>query len=76
MTVAEYLQGHKAVEKVFYPGLAKHPQNKLAREQMNEKFGGMISFTVKPKKGSVSPEETALKVRNFMTALPIFYICL
>ncbi|MBT9332762.1 trans-sulfuration enzyme family protein [Paracidobacterium acidisoli] len=42
-SVAQYLSGHKKVGKVFYPGLAEHPQHALAKRQMTG-FGSMISF--------------------------------
>jgi cystathionine beta-lyase/cystathionine gamma-synthase len=41
--VAEFLAKHKNVKRVFYPGLADHPQHELARRQMSG-FGSMISF--------------------------------
>jgi cystathionine beta-lyase/cystathionine gamma-synthase len=41
--VAEFLAGHKKVGKVFYPGLASHPQYELAKRQMSG-FGALISF--------------------------------
>ncbi len=41
--LAEWLTGHKQVERVIYPGLASHPQHKLASRQQRG-FGGMISF--------------------------------
>lgn len=41
--IAALLDGHPAVERVFYPGLASHPQHELARRQMSG-FGGMIAF--------------------------------
>lgn len=41
--VAEFLAGHKAVEKVFYPGLKDHPQHELAVRQQRG-FGSMISI--------------------------------
>jgi cystathionine beta-lyase/cystathionine gamma-synthase len=41
--VAEFLAGHKKVKRVFYPGLADHPQHELAKRQMSG-FGSMISF--------------------------------
>ena len=41
--VAEFLAGHKAVEKVFYPGLKDHPQHELAARQQSG-FGSMISI--------------------------------
>lgn len=41
--VANYLQSHTGVEKVYYPGLPDHPQHALASRQMSG-FGGMIAF--------------------------------
>ncbi len=41
--VADYLAKHKKVQKVFYPGLATHPQHELAKRQMSG-FGAMIAF--------------------------------
>lgn len=44
--VAEYLESHPQVESVIYPGLASHPQHKIAKKQMSG-FGGMITFFIK-----------------------------
>jgi cystathionine beta-lyase/cystathionine gamma-synthase len=46
LTVAEFLEGHKAVTRVIYPGLASHPQHALAKRQMKN-FSGMMTFQVK-----------------------------
>lgn len=43
--VAEFLEQHPAVERVYYPGLPSHPDHLLARKQMTEGFGGVVSFT-------------------------------
>lgn len=43
--LAESLERHRAVKKVFYPGLKSHPQHDLARRQMSG-FGGMLCFEV------------------------------
>lgn len=43
MKVAAFLEGHKRVKRVFYPGLASHPQHELARRQMRN-FSGMMTF--------------------------------
>jgi cystathionine gamma-lyase len=43
--VAEWLGTRPEVRKLYYPGLASHPQHELARRQMKG-FGGMISFDV------------------------------
>ena len=45
MLLAEFLESHPIVEKVNYPGLASHPQAKVARRQMSG-WGGMLSFEV------------------------------
>ena len=41
--MANFLNGHNKVKKVYYPGLASHPQYELAKKQMSG-FGGMISI--------------------------------
>lgn len=41
--IADFLQGHPAVSKVYYPGLASHPSHELATRQMRD-YGGMLSF--------------------------------
>jgi cystathionine gamma-synthase len=45
MRVAEWLEGHRRVRRVFYPGLPSHPDHAVAREQMKG-FGGVVSFLV------------------------------
>jgi methionine-gamma-lyase len=42
-TLATRLEGHPAIKRVFYPGLASHPQHALARTQMKN-FSGMMTF--------------------------------
>lgn len=41
--VANFLAEHPKIQKVYYPGLASHPQHELAKRQQKG-FGGMISF--------------------------------
>jgi len=41
--LAGYLNAHRQVLKVYYPGLPDHPQHQLAKRQMSG-FGGMIAF--------------------------------
>jgi cystathionine beta-lyase/cystathionine gamma-synthase len=45
MLVAEALQSNRHVKRVFYPGLASHPNRAVAARQMRL-FGGMVSFEV------------------------------
>ena len=42
LKIAQWLERHPKVKRVFYPGLESHPQHALARKQMRA-FGGMIS---------------------------------
>ena len=44
--LAEFLAGHPKVTRAIYPGLSSHPQHALARRQMPNGFGGMLSFEV------------------------------
>lgn len=45
--LAGFLQSHKNVERVFYPGLDSHPNHALAQRQMKGGFGAMLSFCVR-----------------------------
>ena len=46
MKVATYLEGHRLIERVYYPGLKSHPQHEIASRQMRG-YGGMISAVIK-----------------------------
>jgi cystathionine beta-lyase/cystathionine gamma-synthase len=46
MAVAQFLETHPAIERVYYPGLASHPDHAIAARQMNG-FGGMVTIDVK-----------------------------
>jgi len=42
--LADFLNQHPKVKQVFYPGLPSHPHHDVAKRQMRNGFGGMISF--------------------------------
>ncbi|WP_263649866.1 cystathionine gamma-synthase [Rasiella rasia] len=44
--IAQYLNQHPKIEKVYWPGFADHPNHEIAKSQMRD-FGGMISFVTK-----------------------------
>ena len=50
--IAQYLEGHAAVERVLYPGLPSHPGHEVARRQMRD-FGGMVSFLAESEQEAV-----------------------
>ena len=49
--VAEFLDAHKNVEQVYYPGLPGHPGHELAKKQMSG-FGGIVSLRFKNEKAA------------------------
>ena len=58
--VADFLDRHPKVRRVYYPGLPSHPQHELARRQMRG-FGGMVSFEL----------DTLEQVKRMLDALKI-----
>ena len=46
LEIARWLEGHRAVERVHYPGLESHPQHALASRQQSA-GGAVLSFVVK-----------------------------
>ena len=61
--VADFLSKHANVDRVFYPGMASHPQHELARRQMSG-FGGMISFEVN---GGLEPAKSVVERTQLFT---------
>jgi cystathionine gamma-lyase len=46
MQIAGWLEKHKRVSRVLYPGLPSHPQYELAKRQMQNGFSGIVTFFV------------------------------
>jgi cystathionine beta-lyase/cystathionine gamma-synthase len=46
LALARHLDGHKAIERVYYPGLDSHPDHAIAKAQMSG-FGGVVTIDVK-----------------------------
>lgn len=61
MTVAQFLEGHPGIERVYYPGLASHPDHAIAKGQMSG-FGGMVTIDVKGGKAGAYKTFDKLKV--------------
>ena len=47
LAVAEFLSGHPRVERVHYPGLTDDPGHELASKQMDDGYGGVLSFDLR-----------------------------
>jgi cystathionine gamma-synthase len=54
------------MEKVLHPGLKSHPGHEIARRQMTNGFGGMLSFCVKG--GATEAKILATKLQLFVSA--------
>ena len=62
MHIAAWLAKHPKVARVIYPGLATHPQHKLAARQMNARYGGMVTAVLKGgKEGALSASKRFLE---------------
>jgi cysteine-S-conjugate beta-lyase len=61
--VAEFLQQHPAVDKVYYPGLKDHPNHDIAKKQ-SKGFGGIVSFSLK--------QDSAEAATAFVTSTHLF----
>ena len=47
LSIAQFLEKHPKVERVFYPGLESHPQHALAKRQMTGGFGGIVTAVLR-----------------------------
>lgn len=65
MAVAKFLAKHPKVARVHYPGLALHPDHRLAKKQMRG-FGGMLAFDLKG--GLEAARRFCDRVRVFLLA--------
>ncbi|MBD3422591.1 MAG: cystathionine gamma-synthase [Chitinivibrionales bacterium] len=63
--LADFLSEHPAVNQVYYPGLASHPQHLLATRQMSG-FGGMLSFELAIDK--ITPDDFFSALQYFALA--------
>lgn len=46
LEIAQFLQTHPAVDRVYYPGLPEHPNHEVAKKQSTG-YGGIVSFSLK-----------------------------
>ncbi len=60
LAIAQFLEKHPLVKKVYYPGLKSHPQQTLIKKQMKG-FGGMLAFEVNTSKVKLEPFFKKLK---------------
>jgi cystathionine gamma-synthase len=66
--LAEALEGHPAVARVYYPGLASHPNHETAKSIM-QGYGGVVTFELKGDLASTGRFVDALKIPRIAPSL-------
>lgn len=62
MAIARHFEKHPKIERVLYPGLASHRGHAIARKQMTDGFGGMLSLLIAGDAAAAVKVCTSLKV--------------
>lgn len=70
LELAQWLEQHPAVARVYYPGLASHPQHALAMRQMSL-GGAVLSFEVKAK----NPDEARARAFHVLDSMQVLSLC-
>lgn len=68
LALAEFLETHPKIERVYYAGLPSHPSHAIAKEQMDG-FGGVVSFSVKGGKAAASRVVDAARIPKIAPSL-------
>ncbi len=69
MAIAKYLEKHPKVDRVYYPGLESHPTHEIAKKQMHNGYGGMMSVDIKGGMDAVRTVMNNMKVFSLATSL-------
>ena len=67
LALAQWLEAHPAVERVYYPGLKSHPQHALAMAQQSDCGGAVLSFSVK----ASDPEQARARAFHVLDSLKV-----
>jgi O-succinylhomoserine sulfhydrylase len=71
LALAEWLETHPSVERVYYPGLQSHPQHALAMAQQRGLGGAVLSFAVK----ASNPEQARAHAFHTLDAMRVVSLC-
>ncbi len=69
MKVAQFLEKHSKIDRVYYPGLLSHPTHEIAAKQMHHGFGGMMSADIKGGLEAVRTVMNHVKLFSLATSL-------
>jgi len=68
LVIARFLETHPKIRRVWYPGLASHPDHQVARRQMSG-FGGVVSFEIAGDGPAASRFVDALRLAHIAPSL-------
>ncbi|MBP8287072.1 MAG: PLP-dependent transferase, partial [Rhodoferax sp.] len=71
LALAQWLQVHPAVARVYYPGLSSHPQHTLAMAQQSGCGGAVLSFELK----SSEPDQARARAFHVLDTLQTLSLC-
>jgi O-succinylhomoserine sulfhydrylase len=71
LALAQWLEQHPSVSRVYYPGLASHPQHELALRQMGGLGGAVLSFDVRAN----DPEQARARAFHVLDSLRVLSLC-
>ncbi len=69
MKVAKFLEGHPLVKRVIYPGLESHPRHEIAKKQMHNGFGGIVTFELNASREQSAEFVNSLKLCTIAVSL-------
>ena len=71
LEVAQWLEKHPAVARVYYPSLPSHPQHALAMKQMSGQGGAVLSFDVK----ASNPQQARERAFHVLDSMQVLSLC-
>ncbi|PKO29624.1 MAG: O-succinylhomoserine sulfhydrylase [Betaproteobacteria bacterium HGW-Betaproteobacteria-9] len=71
LKLAQWLESHRAVGRVYYPGLSSHPQHELAMRQMGGIGGAVVSFDVR----ADGAEQARQRAFHVLDQLQVLSLC-
>jgi O-succinylhomoserine sulfhydrylase len=71
LEMAQWLEQHRQVARVYYPGLPSHEQHALAMKQMSNNGGALLSFDVK----ASSPEQARQRAFHVLDSMQVLSLC-
>ena len=69
LKVARFLEAHPRVTRVLYPGLESHKGYKIAKQQMQECWGGLLSFSVEEGKALAQQMPSHVEILHYAVSL-------